>query len=86
MGNDCFGAEWGEDSLFTNKELAAVAISSILRDFDLKKVEALCVEEALPQQPREPSRYVRVPSFIRLVVVLMLSANSFLFLGKRLLI
>ena len=37
----------GEDSLFTNAELAAGAISSILRDSDLKKVEALGVEEAL---------------------------------------
>ena len=45
--NDRFGAERGEDSLFTNAELAARAVSSILRDSDLKKVEALCVEEAL---------------------------------------
>ena len=37
----------GEDLLFTNVELAARAVSSILRDFDLKKVEALFVEEAL---------------------------------------
>ena len=35
---------------------------------------------------RGPSLYVRVPSFIRLVVVLMLSSNSILFLGRRLLI
>ena len=47
MGNDRFGAEGGEDSLFTNAELAAGAVSSILRDFDLKKVDVLCVEEAL---------------------------------------
>ena len=37
----------GEDLLFTNAELAAGAVSSILQDFDLKKVEALCIEEAL---------------------------------------
>ena len=37
----------GEDSLLTNAELTVRAISSILRDSDLKKVEALCVEEAL---------------------------------------
>ena len=36
----------GEDSLLTNAELAARAGSSILWA-DLKKVEALCVEEAL---------------------------------------
>ena len=46
-GDDCFGAEGGEDSLFANAELAAEAISSILLDSNLKKVEALCVEEAL---------------------------------------
>ena len=47
VGNDHFGAEGGEDSLFTNTELAAGAGSSILRDSDLKKVNALCIEEAL---------------------------------------
>ena len=47
VGNDRFGAEGGEDSPFTNAELVARAVLSILRDFDLKKVEALCVEEAL---------------------------------------
>ena len=47
MGDDRFKAEGGEDALLANAELAAGAISSILRDSDLKKVEALCVEEAL---------------------------------------
>ena len=47
VGDDRFEAEGGEDSLLTNAELAARAVSSILRDFGLKKVEALCVEEAL---------------------------------------
>ena len=47
VGNDRFRAEGDEDSLFTNAELAAGAVSSILRDSDLKKVDALCVEEAL---------------------------------------
>ena len=47
VGNNRFGAEEGEDSLFTNAELASRAVLSILRDSDLKKVEALCVEEAL---------------------------------------
>ena len=41
VGNDRFEAEGGEDSLLTNTELAAGAVSSILRDSDLKKVEAL---------------------------------------------
>ena len=47
VGDDRFEAEGGEDSLHTNAELTVEAVSSILRDFDLKKVEALCVEEAL---------------------------------------
>ena len=46
-GSDCFGVEGGEDSLLTNTELAVGAVSSILQDSDLKKVDALCVEEAL---------------------------------------
>ena len=41
------GGGGGEDSLLTNAELAAGAVSSILRDSDLKKADALCVEEAL---------------------------------------
>ena len=47
MGDDLFEAKGGEGPLLSNAELAAGAISSILRDFDLKKVEALCVEKAL---------------------------------------
>ena len=41
------GGGGGEDSLLTNVELAVGAVSSILQDSNLKKVEALCVEEAL---------------------------------------
>ena len=47
VGHDRFGAKGGENSLFTNAKLTAGAISSILWDSNLKKVEALCVEEAL---------------------------------------
>ena len=47
MGDDRFEAEGGEDLLLNNAELVVGTISSILRDSDLKKVEALCVEEAL---------------------------------------
>ena len=47
VGNDHFEAEGGEDSLLTNSKLTTGAISSILRDSDIKKVEALFVEEAL---------------------------------------
>ena len=46
-GSNRFGVEGGEDSLLTNVELATETVSSILRDFDLKNLDALCVEEAL---------------------------------------
>ena len=44
---DRFEAVGDEDSLLSHAELAAGAISSILRDFDLRKVDALPVQEAL---------------------------------------
>ena len=44
---DLFGAEGDEDSMLSNAELATGAISSILRDSDLKKMDALPIEEAL---------------------------------------
>ena len=53
---------------------------------DLRKVKALRVEEALALSFQRTVFVCRAPSFICLTVVLMLSANSFLFLGRRLLI
>ena len=47
VGKDRFGAVGSEDSLFSHAELAAEAVSSILRDSDLRKVDALPIEEAL---------------------------------------
>ena len=48
MGNrDRFEASGDKDSLLYHAELAAGAISSILRDSDLRRVGALPVEEAL---------------------------------------
>ena len=44
---DRFSAVGGEDSLLSHAKLVAGAISSILRDSDLKKVHALSIEEAL---------------------------------------
>ena len=46
-GRDCFRIEGDEDSLLTNSELATGAVSSILRDSDLKRADAMSVEEAL---------------------------------------
>ena len=46
-GRDCFGTEGDEDSLLTNSELVVGAVSSILQDSDLKRADAMSVEEAL---------------------------------------
>ena len=47
LGRERLGADGDEDSLLSNAELAAGAISSVLRDSDLKRSDALPVEEAL---------------------------------------
>ena len=47
LGRKRFEADGDEDSLLSNVELAASAVSSILRDFDLKRSGALPVEETL---------------------------------------
>ena len=47
LGRKCPEADEDEDSLLYNAELAAGAISSILRDSNLKRSGALPVEEAL---------------------------------------
>ena len=45
-GRDCLGIEGDEYSLLTNSELTVGAVSSILRDYDLKRADAMSVEEA----------------------------------------
>ena len=47
LGRERLGADGVEDSLLSNAELATGAISSILKDSDLKRSDALPVEEAL---------------------------------------
>ena len=47
LGRERLGADGDEDSLLSSAELAAGAISSILRDSDLKRSDALPIEEAL---------------------------------------
>ena len=47
LGRELLGADGDEDSLLSNAELAADAISSVLRDFDLKRSDVLPVEEVL---------------------------------------
>ena len=47
VGRGPFGAEGDEDLLLAKEELAAGAITSILQNSDLRKADALPVEEAL---------------------------------------
>ena len=47
LGRKRFEADRDGDSLLSNAELAAGAVSSILRDYDLKRSIALPVEETL---------------------------------------
>ena len=47
LGRKRSGADGDGDSLLFNAELTASAVSSILKDFDLKRPGALLVEEAL---------------------------------------
>ena len=82
---DRFGAEGDEDSLLSNAELAAGAISSILKDSYLKKMNALPVEEALTLLLQgvisvSPSAFFVCPSHH----CFMLHINFTLFLGRRL--
>ena len=85
VGRGHFGAVGDEDSLVSHVELAARAVSSILHDPDLKKVDALSVEEALalllqgtssirPNAFADPCSYC-----FRLLI------DSFLFFGRWLL-
>ena len=86
MGNYRFGAEEGEDSLFTNVELVVGALSSILRNSNLKKADALCVEEALALSLKGVASVCPSAFSYLSHSCLLLSANSILFLGKWLLI
>ena len=71
-----------EDSLLSHAELAAGAVSSILRDSDLKRVGALPVEEAWLLFFREPPLYVQVLSLTFFFIVSVQVADSF-FLKKK---
>ena len=46
-GRGCFGTEKEEDLLFSNLELAAGAVSSILWDSDLRRADAMSIEDVL---------------------------------------
>ena len=84
MRRDRFLAEGDEDSLLSNAELAARVVSSILRDSDLKKMDALPVEEALILS----LQWVISVSLSAFICsshhCFMLHINFTLFLGRRL--
>ena len=46
-GRGCFGTEGEEDTLLANSELAAWVVSSILRDYDLRRVDSMSVKDVL---------------------------------------
>ena len=75
---DRFEAARDEDSLLSHAELAVGAVSSILRDFDLRRVDALPIEDVQPL-------YVQVLSSIFLFIVSVLLADLFFFFCKWLL-
>ena len=85
VGRGCFGAVGDEDSLLSHVELTVGVVSSILHDSDLKKVDALSVEEALALTLQgtasvHPSTFVNpFPYYFRLLI------DSFLFFGRWLL-
>ena len=85
VGRGRFGAVGDEDSLLSHVELAAGVVSSILCDSDLKKVDALSVEEALAlllqgTASERPSALVHLfPYYFRLLI------DYFLFFGRWLL-
>ena len=83
MRRDRFGAVGSEDSLLSHTKLAAGVVSSILRDSDLKKVDALSIEEALFFCFRESLMYVQAPSpIIFFIVSVLLTDRLFLVLWQ----
>ena len=46
-GRGCFGTEGEDDSLLSNLELTVWAVSSILRDSDLRRADAMSIEDVL---------------------------------------
>ena len=85
VGRGHFGVVGDEDSLFSHVELAARVVSSILRDSDLKKVDALSIEEALALT-LQGTASVRPSAFVDpFPYYFILLIDSFLFFGRWLL-
>ena len=74
-----------EESLLSHVELAVGVVFSILRDSDLKKVDALSVKEALALS-LQGAAFVRLSAFTGpFPYCFMLLIDSFLFFGRWLL-
>ena len=85
VGRGRFGAVGDKDSLLSHVELASRDVSSILHDSDLKKVDALSVEEALALMLQGIAS-VRTSSFVDpFPYCFRLLIDSFLFFGRWLL-
>ena len=85
VGRGRFGAIGDEDSPLSHVELAAGAVSSILCDSDLKKVDALSVEEALALSFEGAASVSPSPFTCPFPYCFMLLIDSFLFFGRWLL-
>ena len=68
VGRGRFGVVGNEDSLLSHAELVYGAVSSIIRDSDLKKVDALSVEETWLFCSRGPLLYVLTPLSIHFLM------------------
>ena len=79
-GRDCLGTEGDEDSLLTNSEFAVGAVSSILRDSDLKRADALSVEESLALSLQGATTVCSDPSICSFHHCFKLSINFISFL------
>ena len=71
---DRFKAAGDKDSLLSHMELATGVVSSILRDSDLRKVDALPVEEALAFL-LQGTAFVRPSAFVDLFLYCFSSAS-----------
>ena len=85
VGRGRFCAIGDEDSLLSHVELATGAVSSIIHDSDLKKVDTLSVEKALALSLQgatsvHPSAFTGPFPYCFMFLI-----NSFLFFGRWLL-
>ena len=85
VGKGNFHTVGDEDSLLSHVELAAGVVSSILQDSDLKKVDALSVEEALALTLQGTTSVCPIAFVDPFPYCFILLIDSFLFFGRWLL-